>query len=85
MALWLVVGLVPVAIILVLFFLVLVGKGKRLKCPSCGTVFTAPAMDLKRTGLGWTFPYLGRVKCPECGKSRSRRDYQKSEPQPIAQ
>jgi predicted RNA-binding Zn-ribbon protein involved in translation (DUF1610 family) len=53
------------------------GRGKKLKCPNCGTVFPAPLMDNKFSGLGWTFPYMGRIKCPKCGESRSRRDYQK--------
>lgn len=67
-------GIVVVAIVLV----VLAGRGKRLKCPDCGTVFSPPAMDNKRSGLGWTIPYAGTVKCPKCGQSRSRRDYQKA-------
>jgi uncharacterized C2H2 Zn-finger protein len=74
--------LVPLVIVVVAFVAVaLAGRAKMLKCPDCGTVFAAPAMDLKRSGLGWTIPYLGVVKCPKCGESRSRRDYQKA---PIA-
>jgi predicted RNA-binding Zn-ribbon protein involved in translation (DUF1610 family) len=53
-------------------------RRKKLKCPDCGTVFPAPAVDLKRSGLGWTFPYTGVVKCPKCGETRGRRDYQKA-------
>jgi predicted RNA-binding Zn-ribbon protein involved in translation (DUF1610 family) len=57
--------------------ILLAGRTRKLKCPACGTVFNAPAMDNKRSGLGWTLPYLGVVKCPQCGQKRSRRDYQK--------
>jgi len=70
-------GVVVVAIAAV----ALAGRGKKLKCPDCGTVFAAPAMDTKRSGMGWTIPFMGYVKCPECGESRSRRDYQKAPPQ----
>jgi predicted RNA-binding Zn-ribbon protein involved in translation (DUF1610 family) len=72
------VDFLPLALIFfsaVLIFLA--GRTKKLKCPDCGTVFNAPAMDNKRSGLGWTLPYLGVVKCPNCGEKRSRRDYQK--------
>ena len=51
-------------------------SGKSLKCPDCGEVFKAPAMDEKLSGLGWTFPYMGRVACPKCGARRSRGDYE---------
>jgi uncharacterized C2H2 Zn-finger protein len=75
------IGLVSLVIVIVaLLAVALAGRGRRLKCPDCGTVFAAPAMDTKRTGMGWTFPYMGRVKCPKCGESRSRRDYQKTPP-----
>jgi len=67
------VGIVLIAIVVV----ALAGRGRKLKCPDCGTVFAAPAMDNKRSGMGWTLPYTGTVKCPECGQSRGRRDYQK--------
>jgi predicted RNA-binding Zn-ribbon protein involved in translation (DUF1610 family) len=80
------IALVTLAIILVAIGAVtLAGRGRRLKCPDCGTVFAAPSVDLKRSGLGWTPPYMGVVKCPKCGESRSRRDYQKapSQPQPA--
>lgn len=50
--------------------------GKSLKCPDCGEVFRAPAMDEKLGGMGWTLPYTGRVACPKCGARRSRRDYE---------
>jgi predicted Zn finger-like uncharacterized protein len=67
------------AIIAVIAFVVLglAVRGKMLKCPECGTVFKAPMVDNKRSGLGFTFPYVGVVKCPKCGQSRSRRDYLK--------
>ena len=55
----------------------LANRTKKLKCPDCGTIFNAPAFDVKRSGLGWTLPYLGSVKCPKCGRARGRRDYQK--------
>jgi uncharacterized C2H2 Zn-finger protein len=64
--------LIVVAAVVVAF----AGRRKMLKCPDCGTVFNAPALDKKRSGLGWTIPYLGVVKCPKCGQSRGRRDYQ---------
>jgi uncharacterized C2H2 Zn-finger protein len=60
----------------------LASRGRKLKCPECGTVFRPPAMDNKRSGLGWTFPYTGTVKCPKCGESRGRRDYLKATNQP---
>lgn len=69
--------LVVVAVVGSILFLA-GGRGKKLKCPECGNVFPAPAFDNKRTGLGWTFPYTGVVKCPKCGQSRARRDYQKA-------
>ena len=79
------IAVVPIAIIVVALVLVsLAGRGRQLKCPDCGTVFAAPAVDNKRSGLGWTFPYTGFVKCPKCGESRSRRDYQKAPPAPKA-
>jgi len=62
----------------------LAGRTKMLKCPDCGTVFPAPAMDVKRSGVGWTLPRFGYVKCPKCGESRSRRDYQKPPAVPKA-
>jgi len=76
---------VPLGIVVVAVVLVgLAGRGKMLKCPDCGTVFAAPSVDAKRSGMGWTLPYMGSVKCPKCGESRSRRDYQKAPPQPQA-
>lgn len=73
------IAVVSVAVVLVIVVMVaLAGRGKRLKCPDCGTVFNPPAMDNKRSGLGWTPPYMGIVKCPQCGESRPRRDYQKA-------
>jgi uncharacterized C2H2 Zn-finger protein len=75
---------IPVVVIAVAIFVILAlsTRGKMLKCPNCGTVFAAPAVDQKRSGLGWTFPYTGIVKCPKCGESRPRRDYQKA---PVVQ
>ena len=70
--------LVPIAIIAIVFVVsMLAVRGKTLKCPDCGTIFKAPMVDNKRSGLGWTFPYTGLVKCPKCGQSRGRRDYLK--------
>lgn len=70
--------LVPIAIIVIVFVVsMLAVRGKMLKCPECGTTFKAPMVDNKLSGLGWTFPYTGRVKCPNCGQSRNRRDYLK--------
>ncbi len=74
---------VPTLVIVVAVVLVgLAGRNKKLKCPECGTVFSAPAMDNKRSGLGWTLPYMGSVKCPKCGEGRPRRDYRKAEASP---
>ncbi len=74
-------AVVPIVIVVVaVVFVALAGRGKSLKCPDCGTVFSAPAMDTKRSGTGWTLPYMGNVKCPKCGEARSRRDYQKAPP-----
>jgi predicted RNA-binding Zn-ribbon protein involved in translation (DUF1610 family) len=71
--------LVPIAIVAIVgVVFTLAVRGKQLKCPNCGTVFNAPTVDNKISGLGWTFPYTGRVKCPKCGESRSRRDYLKA-------
>lgn len=70
--------IVPIAIVAIVgLVFTLAVRGKQLKCPDCGTVFSAPAVDNKISGLGWTFPYTGRVKYPKCGQSRSRRDYSK--------
>jgi uncharacterized C2H2 Zn-finger protein len=55
--------------------IMLAGRKKMLRCPECGNVFAAPAFDNRRSGLGWTLPYLGQLKCPKCGQSRGRRDY----------
>ena len=72
---------IAIAVVLVLVFLVpvLLNRGKWLKCPDCGEVFKAPAMDQRYTGIGLSPPGLGRVKCPKCGELRSRRDYQKAQ------
>ncbi|MGH9918802.1 MAG: hypothetical protein ACRD6W_08050 [Nitrososphaerales archaeon] len=56
--------------------IMLAGRTKMLKCPECGSVFAAPAFDNRRSGSGWTLPYLGKLRCPKCGQSRGRRDYQ---------
>jgi endogenous inhibitor of DNA gyrase (YacG/DUF329 family) len=58
----------------------LLNRGKRLMCPECAHVFNAPVMEQKLMGFGWTFPFMGTVKCPKCGNSRARRDYNKVEP-----
>jgi predicted RNA-binding Zn-ribbon protein involved in translation (DUF1610 family) len=72
------IGIVTIVIIFAAIVLMaLAGRGRKLKCPDCGTVFSAPGMDNKRSGMGWTLPYMGGVKCPKCGESRSRRDYQR--------
>jgi uncharacterized C2H2 Zn-finger protein len=74
-------ALVPTVVIVVIVgILVLMTRGRMLKCPDCGSVFTAPAMDRKRSGMGFTLPFMGSVKCPKCGESRPRRDYQKPPP-----
>jgi uncharacterized C2H2 Zn-finger protein len=71
----------PLVIILIAFAAIVVAvallnRGKQLKCPKCGQVFKAPLMDDKFV-VGVTLPYLGQVKCPHCGTSRSRGEYQK--------
>jgi ssDNA-binding Zn-finger/Zn-ribbon topoisomerase 1 len=72
-------------LVLIVVIAVLLNRGKHLKCPDCEHIFNAPVMEEKISGLGWTFPYAGRIKCPKCGKSRSRRDYDKPEPQQNGQ
>lgn len=84
-ALFVVIGLVILGVVAILAAaLGLASRGKKLVCPECGTVFAAPAMDQKYSGLGWTLPYTGRVKCPKCGELRSRRDYQRAPSQPVS-
>jgi uncharacterized C2H2 Zn-finger protein len=76
--------LAPVVIVLVAVVLVFAGR-RKLRCPNCGNVFSAPSMDNKNSGLGLTLPFMGKVKCPKCGESRPRRDYQKPDaPSPAA-
>lgn len=48
---------------------------KYLECPDCGFVFKAPLADLKFTHLGFTFPGLGIVRCPECKEEKRRKEY----------
>jgi RNase P subunit RPR2 len=55
----------------------LLARGKRLKCPNCGTVFAVPIMDEKRHGFGLNFAYTSKITCPNCGQRRSRGHYQK--------
>ena len=74
--------IVPVVLVIVFLVPVLLNRGKWLKCPDCGNVFKAPAMDERYTGIGLSPPGLGRVTCPKCGEKRSRRDYQ-SVPRPA--
>jgi uncharacterized C2H2 Zn-finger protein len=75
-----VLAILGIAAIAVITFVLLglSARGKKLKCPDCGTVFSAPAVDMKRSGLGWTPAYMGVVKCPKCGQTRPRRDYSKA-------
>ncbi len=68
--------LVAVAVVVAAVFVLNRRGGKELKCPDCGEVFKAPAMDEKLGGMGWTLPYTGRVACPKCKGRRSRRDYE---------
>lgn len=69
-----------VLIIVIVFSIgALLSRGKQLKCPDCEYIFNAPNLEEKWTGLGWTLPYMGVIRCPECGKKRSRRDYNKVE------
>ncbi len=52
-----------------------VSMAKYLECPDCGFVFKAPIADIKLTHLGFTFPGLGLVRCPECKEEKRRREY----------
>jgi uncharacterized C2H2 Zn-finger protein len=70
--------LVPVAILIIFVAASLLAGRQMLKCPECGNVFRSPRVETKRSGLGWTLPYMGKIKCPKCGESRGRRDYQKA-------
>jgi len=69
--------LVPLVVVAAIAVPPLLARGKRLKCPNCGTVFSVPIMDEKRHGFGLNFAYTGKITCPNCGQRRSRRDYQK--------
>ena len=69
--------LAPVVLVALIVVLVLYARGQTLKCPNCGEVFKAPLMDQRVVGIGWSPPYMGRVECPKCKETRSRRDYQK--------
>jgi len=60
-----------VVLVVVVVVVALLSRGKQLKCPDCEHVFYAPVMEEKLSGLGWTFPYMGSVKCPKCGNKRS--------------
>jgi len=69
-------AIIPIAILVGAFVaLVATARGKKLKCPNCGSVFVSPAFDEKVLGVGFTFPYGGKVTCPVCKTSRSRRGY----------
>jgi ribosomal protein S27AE len=74
-ALLVIIVTIPIVAVVALMGSALLSRGKRLKCPECGTVFSAPALDEKLSGLGWTFPYMGNVKCPKCAEKRRRKDY----------
>jgi len=68
--------LVLVAVALAIFAVpLMLTRGEWLKCPDCGEVFKAPAMDRRTVGFGYSPPYLGRVACPKDGKFRRRRRY----------
>ncbi len=57
---------------------------KFLKCPKCGQGFKAPKMDLKFTGLGYSIPGLGVIKCPDCDyRDRRKRFIEISEEEMI--
>jgi len=57
----------------------LLSRGKRLKCPSCDYAFIAPVADEKMFWYGVSPPYMGAVRCPNCGNKRWRRNYSKVE------
>jgi uncharacterized C2H2 Zn-finger protein len=71
--------IIVITIVVPLGVSALINRGKRLKCPDCGYVFKAPLMDEKTIGVGWTFPYIGKIECPHCHAFHSRRDYPKVE------
>ena len=48
-----------------------------MRCPECGEVFKAPAMDVRTTGLGLSPPYFGRVVCPKCNQAKRRGKFLK--------
>lgn len=73
-------ALIPVVVAVIFLVPFLLNRGKWLKCPDCGEVFKAPAMDQRSMGVGFSPPGLGRVKCPKCGQMRARRDYLKVPP-----
>ena len=50
---------------------------KYLECPDCGFIFKAPVADIKFTHIGFTFPGLGLVRCPECKGEKRRKYYRK--------
>ena len=75
-----IVGILVLAVIVIIPVIgLLLSRGKQLKCPDCEYIFNAPIMEEKWSGLGWTFPYMGVIKCHKCGNKRSRRDYSKVE------
>jgi ssDNA-binding Zn-finger/Zn-ribbon topoisomerase 1 len=80
---WVIISGIVVLVVIVVIAVVgiLLSRGKQLKCPDCENTFTAPIMEEKLTGLGYTLPYMGIVRCPKCGNKRSRRDYNKVERQ----
>jgi predicted RNA-binding Zn-ribbon protein involved in translation (DUF1610 family) len=57
----------------------LLNRGKRLKCPDCDFAFIAPVADEKMLGYGVSPPYMGAVRCPNCGNKRWRRNYSRVE------
>ncbi len=67
---------IVIVIVVVIVVLVLRNRGKQLKCPDCGQVFKAPAMDEKVMGFGSAIPGMGNVTCPNCGAKRRRKDYE---------
>ena len=73
-------AMAPVVLAVILVVPALYARGQTLRCPNCGEVFRAPALDQRMYGVGWSPPYMGRVTCPKCKEARSRRDYQKVRP-----
>jgi hypothetical protein len=60
---------IPVAVIIVIAFLVvwgMRGRGRLIECPECGATFKRPAFAAKHYGVGVSVTGLGDFTCPKC-------------------